>query len=440
MTAGKRPPEPPPDLPSGTRPEAHSPWARRLGGTARRLRGAARLAAPALLCYAGVRAVGVLLIVVWGHQRGTPGLETLATLWDAGWYTQIAALGYDHSLPVADIVNGHHEYTDLAFFPAYPALITAVHTVLPLPLEYVALLVAWVGALAAAWGIFAVTAARYGRRTGVIAAVLWGVLPHAVVEGMAYTEPVFTAFAAWALYAVVTRRWVWAGVLAVLAGLTRPSGVAVAAAVCAGAAAELVAQLRRRRTAAGGVPTAFAGPPGSGGTARRAAAGWRRPLLGAVLAPLGWLGFVGWVGLRLGRWNGYFQVQMLWRSRFDWGASTLHDLRLLFVHAQPVTLGRLVVACVLFGAVVLFALSLVHRQALPLLVFSAVILLIALGDAAYFPSRARFLLPAFPLLLPLATALARVRSRASTVILLSAATAFSTAYGGYLVFVCQTAP
>ncbi|WP_377270420.1 hypothetical protein [Peterkaempfera sp. SMS 1(5)a] len=402
-----------------------------MDGTAGRLRGAARFAAPALLCYAAVRAVGVLLIVVWGHQRGTPGLETLATLWDADWYTQIAALGYDHSLPVADIVNGHHEYTDLAFFPAFPALITAVHTVLPLPLPDVALLVAWVGAVAAAWGIFAVSAARYGRRTGVIAAVLWGVLPHAVVEGMAYTEPVFTAFAAWALYAVVTRRWVWAGLLAVLAGLTRPSGVAVAAAVCAGAAVELVTLLRRNRTA---------DSAGTTGLSRHRPAGWWRPLLGAVLAPLGWLGFVGWVGLRLGRWNGYFQVQLLWRSRFDWGTSTLHDLRLLFVHAQPVTLGRLVVACVLFGAVVLFALSLVHRQALPLLVFSAVILVIALGDAAYFPSRARFLLPAFPLLLPVATALARVRSRASTAILLSAATAFSAVYGGYLVFVCQTAP
>jgi len=105
-----------------------------------------------------------------------------------------------------------------------------------------------------------------------------------------------------------------------------------------------------------------------------------------------------------------------------------------------VTLGRLVVACVLFGAMVLFALSLVHRQALPLLVFSAVILLIALGDAAYFPSRARFLLPAFPLLPPVTTALARLRRRASTAILPSAATAFSAVYGGCPVFVCQTAP
>lgn len=419
---GPGPGDRPGEQPAGGRSAGR--WWRGLGS---QLGAAARYAAPALLGYAAVRTVGVLLLVGWGHHRGTPGLQKLATLWDADWYVEIATLGYDHSLPPAPIVHGHPAYTDLAFFPLYPGLIRAVHTVLPLPMPYVALLVAWAGALAAAWGIFAVTAARYSRRTAVIATVLWGVLPHAVVEGMAYTEPVFTAFAAWALYAVLTRRWVWAGWLAVLAGLTRPSGVAVAAAVCAGAVAELVAPLLRQRRA---------------GDAAwwRLPDGWWRPALGAALAPLGWLGFVGWVGLRLGRWNGYFQVQLLWNSHFDGGLSTLRDLRHLFVHAQPVVLGRLVVACVLFGAVVLLALSLVHRQALPLLVYSGVMLLIALGDAAYFSSRARFLLPAFPLLLPLATALARVRSRSSTVILLAAATVFATAYGGYLVFVCPDAP
>ena len=78
----------------------------------------------------------------------------------------------------------------------------------------------------------------------------------------------------------------------------------------------------------------------------------------------------GAVGLRLGRWNGYFAVQRLWNSRFDWGHSTAHDLRLLFLHGQPVPLARLIVGCVLLTAVVLFALSLVHRQPLPLLTIS----------------------------------------------------------------------
>ena len=69
------------------------------------------------------------------------------------------------------------------------------------------------------------------------AGALWAVLPHSLVLTMAYTEPLLTAFAAWALYALLRGRWGWAGGLAVLAGLTRPTGIAVAAAVVGCAAA-----------------------------------------------------------------------------------------------------------------------------------------------------------------------------------------------------------
>ncbi|MBV7699119.1 DUF6415 family natural product biosynthesis protein [Streptomyces sp. TRM70350] len=48
---------------------------------------------------------------------------------------------------------------------------------------------------------------------------------------MGCTESLFTACAAWSLYAVLTGRWLTAATLAALAGLTRPTGIAVAAAV-----------------------------------------------------------------------------------------------------------------------------------------------------------------------------------------------------------------
>ena len=88
---------------------------------------------------------------------------------------------------------------------------------------------------------------------------------------MAYSEALFTALAAWALHACLCRRWLLAGLLAALAGLTRPVGAAVVAAVLVTA---LVQVVRERGT-----------------RVRRS---------GALLAPLGLLGYVGWVGLRVG--------------------------------------------------------------------------------------------------------------------------------------------
>ncbi|MEV8096304.1 glycosyltransferase family 39 protein [Kitasatospora sp. NPDC085879] len=370
--------------------------------------GALRTAAPALIGYAAARLLGVLLLVAWGAHRGSPGLGRLSTLWDAYWYREIAVHGYAGTAPVPGPYGPYEPY---AFFPVYPALIRAVHTVLPLPANQAALLVAWLSSLAAAWGIHAVAARLYGQRVGVIAAVLWGITPYAVVESAAYSEPLFTALAAWSLYAVITRHWIRAGALCLLAGLTRPTGAALAAAVSLTALWELVR--------------------GRGGP---------RTALAVLLAPLGFLGQLAWVGAVKGRWDGYFRVQDAWRSHFDFGRSTLYSFRDLLTDADQVWLTQVVVAVVLTGSVVLFGMSVIQRQPLPLILYSAAMLTLALGDAAYFNSRARFLLPAFALLLPAATGLARIRSRASLLLLLGSAAVVSAAYGGFVVFVYPDAP
>lgn len=90
---------------------------------------------------------------------------------------------------------------------------------------------------------------------------------------LAYTEALLAAFAAWALYALLRGRWGWAAGLAVLAGLTRPTGIAVAAAVTAAAAYEIC----RRR-------------------GRAPAAVWAAGLA----APAGWASYVLLVGVRRG--------------------------------------------------------------------------------------------------------------------------------------------
>lgn len=270
----------------------------------------------------------------------------------------------------------------------------------------------WTAAAVAAWGIHALGTALHGRAVATALVLLWALLPHSVVLSMAYTEPLLTAFAAWSLYAVLNRNWVWAGTLAALAGLARPNGVAVTAAVLVAAGQE-VWRARGRVS--------------------------HRLWTGAALAPLGWTAYVLWVGHRrddlLG---GYFAVQRLWGSRFDLGHGSLHFVRHLLLHPDRLVFPMTLV--IVAAAVLLYALLLVDRAPLPLVVYSGVLLLITLGGSGFFESKPRFLLPAFPLLLPLARALvrtARARPWHATVVV-AALAGLSFAYGAYLVVLANT--
>jgi hypothetical protein len=92
------------------------------------------------------------------------------------------------------------------------------------------------------------------------------------------------------------------------------------------------------------------------------------------------------------------------------------------------------------AGVLLFALLLADRAPLPLLVHSGVLLLIAVGGSGFFESKPRFLLPAFPLLIPFARArvrTARARPWHATVVV-GALAGLSFGYGAYLVVIAHT--
>ncbi|MCX4748557.1 hypothetical protein OG455_24080 [Kitasatospora sp. NBC_01287] len=374
-----------------------------------------RYAGPALLGYAVVRAVGLLMMVLSPHPQAVLG--RLGSLWDARWYADIATRGYTDDLGWSG-ANGT-PYSTRAFFPLYPMLIGAVHAVLPVTVGSASLLVAWTASLVAAAGIFAVVAERYGRRVGTLTAVLWGVLPHAAVQSMAYSESLFTALAAWTLFALLRRHWLRAGTLSLLAGLVRPTAAAVAAAVGAAALVELVGRFRGRRA-----PAPVDRP------------GWWRVVLGALLSPLGFLGYIGYVDHARGTLSGYSDVQSAWGTQFDAGAGTWHWLEAMFLRGggSRTTLNQVVIAAVVVAFVTLFLITVVQRQPLPWLVHSATMLAVALGSSATDAARARFLLPAFVLLVPPAAGLARLRSTASRWLVIGSAALCSGAYGVFLVF------
>ncbi|MEG8278674.1 hypothetical protein [Streptomyces sp. AHA2] len=369
--------------------------------------GALRRAAPALLGYAAVRALGLLVLVLWSAARDKSAYTLLTARWDALWYVRVAELGYGYEvrLPNGDV------HSNLAFFPLLPWLERLVAAVSPLSYADGGFVVSLVASLAAAWGIFAVADHVYGRRAGVCAVLLWAVLPVGIVQSMAYSESLFTALAAWSLYAVLTGRWVTAGALALAAGLTRPVGTAVVAAVWAAAIASFVAE---RRALSAGRADSGAGAPG--GPAGRAPSPAGR-VTGMLLAPLGTAGYVLWVGHRTGTGPlGYLDVQAGWRNGFDGGRAFAGFVADKFTSFPSALAGAGLVLGVA-SVVWLYAVGVRQRQPLPLLVHSGVVTLLALCASSYFGSKPRLLMPAFPLLLPLALLLARARPRRSAGVL-----------------------
>ncbi|MGW3389577.1 glycosyltransferase family 39 protein [Streptomyces cinereoruber] len=342
--------------------------------------------------YAATRAIGLVVLAIAAAATGEDGLHRLKGRWDSVWYVRIAehGYGYETTLPNGDV------HSDLAFFPLLPLLERGLSAVLPLDAAGAGLLVSWTAGLVAAWGIFKCGAHAFGPRTGVLLAVLWGVYPTAFVQSMAYTETLFTALAAWSLYAVLRDRWILAGLLCAAAGLTRPTAVALIAALGITALAALV---RDRRLPA-------------------------RTVAGVLLAPLGWLGYIVYVGIRQDSPTAYFEVQAAWGNSIDGGLALARFVAGL---PWPAALGLTAALALLAWLVVL---CVRQRQPLPLLVYTIGVVLVSLVGAAYFGSRPRLMMPAFGLLLPPAAALARLRPRTAAPVLAGLALA-SAAYGAF---------
>lgn len=346
---------------------------------------ALRRAAPALAAYAAVRLLGLLVVAVWSEAAGKDWHTLLTARWDSLWYTRVAGQGYGYTVPMP---NGDL-HSSLAFFPLLPWLERGLSALLPLSPADAGMAVAWVASAVAAWALYATGERLYGPRAGIALAALWAALPVGIVQSMAYSESLFTALAAWGVYAVLTERWVAAGVLASLAGLTRPVGAAVVAAVWLTAAVTLWQER-------------------SGGVRLRAALRAHPGVLpGLLLAPLGWCGFFLWVGARQGSFTGYLDVQGGWGNGFDGGlAFGAFIWQQLSGPTVAAGLGLLFGV----GLVIWLYLHGVRRgQPLPLAVYGGTVLLLALTAKGYFGSKPRLMMPAYPLLLPLAVALGRRR-------------------------------
>ncbi|WEH40924.1 glycosyltransferase family 39 protein [Streptomyces sp. AM 2-1-1] len=353
----------------------------------------ALLAVALFLC---VRAFSLAALTVRAASDGESSRVLLSERWDSLWYVRVAEHGYTYTLHAPD----GRSLSSTAFFPLLPWLERGIRAVTGLSLPAAGLLVSAVASALAAWGIHLVVRGTYGERAGVVCVVLWAAVPVGIVQSMAYSESLFTALAAWGLLCVLRERWVAAGILASLAGLTRPVGLAVTAALF------LAVRLHHR--------------PGEGSSRDRT-----RAAVGCLVAPVGAASYILWVGARRGHPLGYLDVQDEWGNGFDGG----------WAFARFLTGGSVPLAVAALVALLLLAywphhMGAKQRQPPPLLAYSALVTLLAVGASGYFGSKPRLLLPAFPLLIPLAVALAR-RRPALTWTALTVLTTASAVYGAF---------
>ncbi|WP_231633314.1 hypothetical protein, partial [Streptomyces clavuligerus] len=359
----------------------------------------------------GVHAVSTavhLLILALLNPPGGPRLKDRLLAWDALLYLSIATDGYPRGLSYTP--EGSLTGNNLAFFPLYPQLVRLLHRSTGTDAGTAAIALSHLALLAALFATYALLTRLYGERVAVIGSVLLaGAQPMALTFLMGYSEALFLALATATLLAAHRGAWLTAGVLTLLAGLTRPAAGAVALALIAA----VVLEIRR--------------------TGRL---DWR-PVTAVVVGCSGTPAYLLWVGNRVGQLNGWFVIQEAgWGTHWDSGAAFLRFLLDTFRAADGWV--ALSTALLLLAAVCATAVAWRRGVWPPLLVYGTTVVVLTLGQSNYYHSKLRLIVPALVFLVPPALALARARTR-TAVAVLAAATLFGSWYGAHMLTVWRYA-
>jgi hypothetical protein len=389
--------------------------------TARRwsIRKPARLPLPAVgaVIYLGIRLFSLALTDFLLHhgkfrQRGLSLKEWIGN-GDGGAYQFIASHGYLYQHDAGQLA---HAWV-LSFFPGYPAAIASLTWLPGVGTALAGLAVTLLAGMAAAWGLVTLGLKVTGdRRISMLLMAVWAIAPGSAVLSRVHAESLFCALAVWTLVALVDRRWLTAGALALLAGTVHSTAIALVVAVAVAVLAALV----------------------QAAPAQHRIALWVRPVAALLLAPLGLLGYWAYVALDTHRLNGWFLIEKhLFHMGFDWGTSTVRTIIHTFLDA-PST-GRLLVVLAFAAALGLTAWSLTERLPIYLHAYTITVALMAFTTSAnWMSSKPRFILPAFLLALPVARLLAPVRN-AVLVPLMIVLTVVSTWFGLYLLVIAGLA-
>ena len=295
------------------------------------------------------------------------GFLAHVSIWDGQWFLQ-AASALPHQLP---IVNGRVAQNPLAFFPLFPQLLRILSLGHHLPIEAVGLVVTTILGAAAVWAVARLAYEWRGEVAAERAGILLAISPGAFVFSLLYSEGLFITLSALALLAMMQQRWWRAGLLSVLASATAAIGLGLAVALLA-----IVIERRRERP-------------------------WRA-FAAMCIAPLGFLGYVAFVGWYTGQWNAWFLTERSgWHSYFS-PLFPIETLARFFRNPSALTFTQhLLFWCTLLG-VVLVIRALRSHLPTPVLWYTLAVTALA-ATSVPIGLRPRFLLCAVPLLFGLTT-------------------------------------
>ncbi|HWB71032.1 MAG TPA: glycosyltransferase family 39 protein [Egibacteraceae bacterium] len=319
-----------------------------------------------LVLYAASRVLVLGSVALGALLHGDLGILDALGVWDGRWYTDVAAHGYPTVVP-----QGESDVADaIAFFPLYPLLIRGLSTLTGLHELASAVALAAVFGTAAALALWALVERVADREAADRAVALFAFFPGSFVLSLAYAEGLMLTLAITCLLALLARRWLAAGLAAAVATASRPNAV-VLVACCAWAA---VAAYRRDRDL--------------------------RALAAPALAPLGLLGFFGYLWAHTGQPAAWLLVQRHgWGERVDFGYRTLREVAIAVRDPAnaPVVVAVAGLAFVAVAAVLLWR----WRPPAELVVYAVGVIVLALLSRRL-QARPRFILTAFPLIVAVA--------------------------------------
>jgi hypothetical protein len=319
-------------------------------------------------------AVWVLILATWYASNRFYG-QSHAWSWhflvkDAGWFEYVAKFGYPARLRMGP------RAAPTAFFPLFPLLIRFSSRAIG---SYVfgGLFVSVVVGAASAVGVWALAARVRDRWVADRAVMLYCLFPGAMTFSMLYSEPLSVALGAGALLALVSRRWLLAGI------------------ICAAATAEASMMI---------IVVAVSGIAALEAIWRR---GEWRALIAPALSPLGILAYFGYLGHRYHDYKFWFQVERDdWGQHIDWGVRTLG---LLVADNPGIHEGRVMTTIYVIGLYATLAgiaILLAAKLPLPVTVYGVFLPLTFLLSLA--SPRPRYILCAFPIFIGAAAKLPRV--------------------------------
>ena len=280
VTAGGAPTDDPPE--SGTlvraraAPHDDAPDARR-----ERLRTSGLL----LVAYLLSRVVVLGAVAVARRQQGLDWSRAFAP-WDGPFYVAIVEHGYPGFIPEA----GQGHLATAAFFPLFPLVVRGLSEVTGLPVVVGGVVLNTLLGGAAVLAVHAAGRAFLPARTAFLAALVVVAMPGSATFSLFMSDPLLVVLAASCLLLLARHRWTAAGLVAMAATATRPNALGL---VAAAAVASFLAVRRDRDL---------------------------RSLVAPALAPLGVLGYWGFLWWHTGRPDAWFVVQeRFWHQQLDFG-------------------------------------------------------------------------------------------------------------------------